>query len=96
MKALFKRIWDFLKRIFHIGKKVVQNELEEAVDDIEARLLAEVEELEKQLETAVGKEWEIITKKLQARYMYLADLAGKKVQEGLKELQEMRERHLKD
>lgn len=47
MKALFKRIWDFLKRIFHIGKKVVQNELEEAVDDIEARLLAEVEELEK-------------------------------------------------
>ena len=29
MKALFKRIWEFLKKLFHRSKKVVQEELEE-------------------------------------------------------------------
>lgn len=85
MRKLFKRIWEFIKRLLHIGKK----ELQEAALDIEAQVKAEIKELEQQLETAIDDEWYRITEKLKVRYMHLAEIAGAKIKEQIKELQEL-------
>lgn len=47
MKELFKKLWNFIKRIFHIGREVIQEELEETKEDLTAALRDELQEIEK-------------------------------------------------
>ena len=60
MKDLFNDFWGAIKRLFHIGRKAVQEEIEEAKEDILAALDKELEELEQQIEGATGEALEVL------------------------------------
>lgn len=57
MKQFFKKIWEFIKRLLHIGAKAAAKEAENIA---RARLEEELAELSKQIETATGAELEYI------------------------------------
>ena len=81
MKALFKRIWEFLKKLFHRSKKVVQEELEETKEQLLARLGEELKEIGEKMETAVDEELD----RLEARALVIRSKLLNMTQETINE-----------
>lgn len=71
MKELLKNLWEAIKRFFHIGTKVVKEELEEAKEDLEAQLRDELAAIEAELVDATGEAIEILQERARVVYSKL-------------------------
>ena len=78
MKKLFKKIWEFIKKILRIQAKEAAKAAEEAARQA---LEQEMEELSKQIETATGVELEYI----QARIGFIHSLLLEETQQMFRE-----------
>ena len=60
MKELFKKLWNFIKRLFHIGHEVIEENLEETKEELIARLKEELAQLDKEIAIATGETLEYL------------------------------------
>lgn len=68
MKEFFKKVWEFIKRLFHIGKKAIQEEFEEAKKDLKEQLRDELAAIEKEIESATGEALDILQARAKVVY----------------------------
>lgn len=75
MKQFFKDLWviikDFFKNLFHRGKKYVEAEVEETLEELKAKMLQELAEIEEAMTTAVGEELEELRIRATLLYAHL-------------------------
>lgn len=63
MKAFFAKVWSLIKRFLHIGREVIEEQLEETKEELIERLEAELAQLEKEIEGAAGEALELLQSK---------------------------------
>lgn len=63
MKAFFKRLWAFIKRLFNRGHEALQEAAVETKDAIEAKLREELAIINKEIEEASGEALEYLQAK---------------------------------
>lgn len=68
MKEIFKKLWEAIKRFFHIGKKVVAEEAEQAKDELVDSLRDELAAIEAELVDATGEALEILEARAKSVY----------------------------
>lgn len=71
MKQFFINLWEKIKKIFHIGKKVVAEEAEQAKNELVDSLRDELATIEAELTEATGEAIEILTARAKTAYSKL-------------------------